>query len=71
MINYIWLLTASYVISLYFLKFDKHTYEKVMNEYRDFTKSLSEKLKEIVKMKVDIKKTEDGLPNIIEFIDNV
>ena len=62
---------ASYGISLYFIKFDKHTYEKVMNEYRDFTKSLSEKLKEIVKMKVDIKKTEDGLPNIIEFIDNV
>jgi len=61
----------SFSISKIFLKFDKHTYNQLQKEYLNYKTSLTHKLKSITELEKGIKKTEDGLPAIIEFIEIV
>jgi len=63
--------TTFYSVTKIFLKFDKHTYKKLQKEYLDYKTNLTQKLKSLSKMETEIKKAEDGLPNIMDFIDNV
>ena len=61
----------SFSVSKIFLNFDKNTYKQLQKEYLDYKTSLSHKLKSISKTEKEIKKTEEGLPTIMEFIEIV
>ena len=58
-------------VSKIFLKFDKHTYKQLQKEYLNYKTSLTHKLKAITELEKGIKKTEEGLPTIMEFIEIV
>tara|TARA_B100001971_G_scaffold82189_1_gene75846 strand:+ start:19138 stop:19785 length:648 start_codon:yes stop_codon:yes gene_type:complete len=61
----------SFGVSKIFLKFDKHTYKQLQKEYLNYKTSLTHKLKSITELERGIKKTEEGLPTIMEFIEIV
>lgn len=61
----------SFGVSKIFLKFDKHTYKQLQKEYLNYKTILTHKLKSITELERGIKKTEEGLPTIMEFIEIV
>ncbi len=70
---FMFLLSTSGVVSVckFFLKVDHSTYGKLMKEFALLKANSKAKLSDITLLEKEIKRTEESLPGIAEFIDNV
>lgn len=70
---FMFFLSTSGVIAIckFFLKVDHTTHRKLMKEFSLLKASCRTRLTEITRLEKEIKRTEESLPGITEFIDNV